>query len=107
MKARLLLTSILFLLAQIPTTQAQVTVDVAKITCEEFMMQKLAWHLPYHEAHRNYDRSGDHNSEDKCSFDLIVHSSLPSPTIEATLRIIAQTRHYVSCRDRNGLMCKT
>jgi acid stress chaperone HdeB len=43
MKLRLLLTSALFVLAQIPAPQAQVTVDVAKITCEEFMMQKLAW----------------------------------------------------------------
>jgi acid stress chaperone HdeB len=42
-KLRLLLTSALFLFAQVTAPQAQVTVDVAKITCEEFMMQKLAW----------------------------------------------------------------
>ena len=43
MQLRLLLTSALFLFAQIPTTQAQETVDLAKITCEQFMMEKLAW----------------------------------------------------------------
>jgi len=42
-KLRLLLTSALFLFAQIPTMQAQETVDFAKITCEEFLMEKLAW----------------------------------------------------------------
>ena len=42
-KARLLLTSALFLFVQMPTTQAQVTVDVAKITCEQVLMEKLAW----------------------------------------------------------------
>jgi acid stress chaperone HdeB len=41
--ARLHLTSALFVFVQITAPQAQVTVDVAKITCEEFMMQKLAW----------------------------------------------------------------
>jgi acid stress chaperone HdeB len=42
-KVRLLLTSALFLFVQMPTTQAQVTVDVAKITCEQVLMEKLAW----------------------------------------------------------------
>ena len=42
-KARLLLTSALFLFAQMPTMQAQVTVDVSKITCEQVLMEKLAW----------------------------------------------------------------
>ena len=42
-KARLLLTSALFLFVQIPAPQAQVTVDVAKITCEQVLMEKLAW----------------------------------------------------------------
>ena len=41
MKGRLLLTSA-FLFAQIPTMQAQETVDLAKITCEQFLMEKLA-----------------------------------------------------------------
>jgi acid stress chaperone HdeB len=41
-KARLLLTSILFLLAQSPTTQAQETLDFAKITCDQFVEEKLA-----------------------------------------------------------------
>src|SRR5215468_842825 len=42
-KLRLLLTSTLFLFAQMPTPQAQVTVDVSKITCEQVLMEKLAW----------------------------------------------------------------
>ena len=42
-KLRMLLTSTLFLFAQVPTMQAQVTVDVAKITCEQVLMEKLAW----------------------------------------------------------------
>ena len=43
MKLRMLLTSTLFLFAQMPTPQAQVTVDVSKITCEQVLMEKLAW----------------------------------------------------------------
>jgi hypothetical protein len=39
-KARLLLTNALFLFVQIPA-QAQVTVDVAKITCEQLSMEQL------------------------------------------------------------------
>jgi len=39
-KARLLLTSTLFLFVQIPA-QAQVTVDVSKITCEQLSMEQL------------------------------------------------------------------
>ena len=42
-KARLLLTSTLFVFAQMPTMQAQGTVDVSKITCEQVLMEKLAW----------------------------------------------------------------
>jgi hypothetical protein len=42
-KLRLLLTSALFLFAQMPMMQAQETVDLAKITCEQFIMEKLAW----------------------------------------------------------------
>ena len=42
-KLRLLLTSALFLFVQIPTMQAQVSVDVSKITCEQVLMEKLAW----------------------------------------------------------------
>jgi acid stress chaperone HdeB len=42
-KLRLLLTSILFLFAQIiPTLQAQETLDFAKITCDQFVEEKLA-----------------------------------------------------------------
>ena len=40
---RLLLIGALFLFAQIPTMQAQETLDLAKITCEQFMMEKLAY----------------------------------------------------------------
>ena len=39
MKARLLLTSALFVLVQIPAPQAQVTVDVSKITCDQFVLE--------------------------------------------------------------------
>jgi hypothetical protein len=60
-KLRLLLTSALFLSAQIPTTQAQETLDLAKITCEQFMMEKLAytsrdvvlWLSGYYNGRRN------------------------------------------------------
>ena len=41
MKVRLLLTSALFLFAQMPTMRAQETVDLAKITCEQLMGEKL------------------------------------------------------------------
>jgi HdeA/HdeB family len=41
-KLRLLLTSALFLFVQMPTMQAQETLDLAKITCEQLMMEKLA-----------------------------------------------------------------
>jgi hypothetical protein len=41
-KARLLLTSILFLFAQIPTMQAQETLDLSKITGDQFNGDKLA-----------------------------------------------------------------
>ena len=60
-KLRLLLTSALFLFAQIPTVQAQETVDVAKITCEQVLMEKLAtpsrdivlWLTGYYAGKRN------------------------------------------------------
>ena len=42
MKARLFLTGTLFLFAQIPTMQAQETLDFAKITCDQFVGEKLA-----------------------------------------------------------------
>ena len=41
-KLRLLLTSALFLFAQMPTMQAQDTVDVAKITCQQILKEQLA-----------------------------------------------------------------
>ena len=48
MKARLLLTSALFVFAQIPAPQAQsVTVDVAKITCDQLFKEELPWTSTY------------------------------------------------------------
>jgi acid stress chaperone HdeB len=60
-KLPLLLTSALFLFAQIPTVQAQETVDVAKITCQQVLMEKLAapsrdlvlWLTGYYAGKRN------------------------------------------------------
>ena len=42
MKLRLLLSSALFLFAQMPAVQAQETVDVAKITCGQILKEELA-----------------------------------------------------------------
>ena len=61
MKARLLLTSALFLFAQMPTMQAQETVDVAKITCQQIIGEQLAtpthdvvmWLSGYYNGKRN------------------------------------------------------
>jgi acid stress chaperone HdeB len=41
-KLRLLLTSALFLFVQTPTMQAQETLDLAKITCQQFIGEQLA-----------------------------------------------------------------
>jgi acid stress chaperone HdeB len=46
MKVRLLLTIALFTFAA-STPQAQVTIDVAKLTCEQLFMEKLAWPSKY------------------------------------------------------------
>ena len=40
MKARLLLTSALLVFVQITALQAQVTMDVSKITCDQLLMEK-------------------------------------------------------------------
>ena len=60
MKARLLLTSALFMFAQIPASQAQATVDVSKITCEDYFMDKITfsqyvvmWLSGYYNGKRN------------------------------------------------------
>jgi hypothetical protein len=50
MKARLLLTSALFVFMQIPAPQAQVTVDVSTITCQDYLFEKVA---PYNGERRN------------------------------------------------------
>ena len=42
-KARLLLTSVLFVFAFIPAPQAQVTVDFAKVTCDQLFKEELLW----------------------------------------------------------------
>ena len=42
-KAWLLLTSALLIFVQIPALQAQVTVDVVKITCEQLVTHALPW----------------------------------------------------------------
>jgi acid stress chaperone HdeB len=59
MKGRLLLTSALFVVLQIPS-QAQVTVDVSKITCEEYLMDTITfsqyvvmWLSGYYNGKRN------------------------------------------------------
>jgi acid stress chaperone HdeB len=59
MKGRLLLTSALFVFVQIPA-QAQVTVDVSKITCEEYLMDTITfskyvvmWLSGYYNGKRN------------------------------------------------------
>ena len=61
MKLRLLLTSALFLFAQTPMMQAQETLDVAKITCEQILKEELAspthdivlWLSGYYNGKRN------------------------------------------------------
>src|SRR5437660_401635 len=59
MKGRLLLTSALFVFVQIPA-QAQVTVDVSKITCEQYFMNTITfsqyvvmWLSGYYNGKRN------------------------------------------------------
>ena len=60
MKNRLLLTSALFVFVHIPA-QAQVTVDVAKITCQQILKEELAspthdivlWLSGYYNGKRN------------------------------------------------------
>jgi hypothetical protein len=60
-KARLLLTSALFVFAQMPTMHAQETVDVAKITCQQILKEELAspthdivlWLSGYYNGKRN------------------------------------------------------
>jgi hypothetical protein len=60
-KVRLLLTSALFMFVQMPTMQAQETVDVAKITCQQIIGELLAtpshdvvmWLSGYYNGKRN------------------------------------------------------
>jgi acid stress chaperone HdeB len=60
LKARLLLTSALFVFVQIPAPHAQVTVDVSKITCDQLLMEKpvpakyvVLWLSGYYNGKRN------------------------------------------------------
>lgn len=60
MKARLLLTSALFVFAQFPASQAQTTMDVSKITCEDYFMDRITfsqyivmWFSGYYNGKRN------------------------------------------------------
>jgi hypothetical protein len=46
MKVRLLLSIALFIFAA-GTPQAQVTIDLSKLTCEQLYMEKLAWPSKY------------------------------------------------------------
>jgi hypothetical protein len=43
MKGRLLLTSAFLMFGQIPAPQAQVTVDIAKVTCDELFKEEIQW----------------------------------------------------------------
>jgi hypothetical protein len=59
-KVRLLLTSALLMFVQIPAPQAQGTVDVAKITCEDYFTDKITfsqyvvmWLSGYYNGKRN------------------------------------------------------
>jgi hypothetical protein len=42
-KARLLLTSALLMFVRIPAPQAQVAVDIGKVTCDELFKEELQW----------------------------------------------------------------
>ena len=60
MKARLLLTCALFMFAQIPASQAQAAIDISKITCEDYFMDKITfsqyivmWLNGYYNGKRN------------------------------------------------------
>jgi HdeA/HdeB family protein len=59
-KVRLLLISALVMLVQIPTSRAQVSVDLAKITCAQFLVDEVApseyvamWLSGYYNGKRN------------------------------------------------------
>jgi acid stress chaperone HdeB len=83
MKTRLLLTSALFVFVHMTTPQAQVTVDVSKITCEQLIMEKpvpakyvVLWLSGYYNSKRNNTiiepESMDRNAE-KVDFYCNLH----------------------------------
>jgi HdeA/HdeB family len=60
-KTHALLTSALFVFAQVTASQAQVTVDVSKITCEQFIMEN-PWPSKYIVLWLNGYYNGKHNN---------------------------------------------
>jgi ectoine hydroxylase-related dioxygenase (phytanoyl-CoA dioxygenase family) len=86
-KARPLLTSALLMFVQIPAPQAQVTVDITKITCEQLAMQQLPWNSGdvmlwlngyYHgERHNtNVEAEAIKRSENKLSQYCLLHGEM-------------------------------
>jgi acid stress chaperone HdeB len=85
-KLRLLLTSTLFLFAQIPAPYAQVTVDVAKITCDQFVLEKpvpskyvVLWLSGYYNGKRNntiIDPEAMDKNEEKVDFYCNLHREM-------------------------------
>src|SRR5262249_42266882 len=108
-KLRLLLTSALFLFAQMPTMQTQETLDLAKITCEQFMMEKLAytsrdvvvWLSGYYNGKRNntiiepqtikkHEEQHEQQVNSYCYKHAIRLSWTPSRTCSALINEFAQ-----------------
>ena len=94
---RLLLTSALFLFAQTPTMQAQVTVDVVKITCEQVILEQLAppthdivmWLNGYYSGKRNnmiINFQTINNDEQKVRF--YCYSNLDTPVLDAIKNVL-------------------
>jgi len=84
-KARLLLASALLVFAHIPA-QAQVTVDVAKITCEQFVLEKpvpskyvVLWLSGYYNGKRNntiIEPEAMDKNEEKVDFYCNLHREM-------------------------------
>jgi HdeA/HdeB family len=85
-KARLLLTSALFVFVQTIAPQAQVTVDVSKITCEQFVLEKpvpskyvVLWLSGYYNGKRNntiIDPEAMDKNEEKVDFYCNLHREM-------------------------------
>src|SRR3974377_486435 len=86
-KTRLLLTTALFMFAQIPPSQAQATVDISKITCEDYFMDKVTfsqyivmWLSGYYNGKRNntiIDPDAVKKNEEKVSQYCYQHRETP------------------------------